>query len=1093
MPRVEIPSFTGGLVTRVSDEDLKPNQLTDALNIDVSKTIGATETRRGLELWDSLSFLSDMNIFYQNIFASSGLVIRSGTKLYVGTDVVSESMVDAKTIFEVFDNWLVMVNGTENLKYKDTGMDLRWNTGFTYSWEVNYRITSMYAAIRRTKLSSNTNYVCCFKWEVEYIDGDTPTGDSNFFYTSSCEVGMGTTYSDSDDILYLDCEETTGVDFISKTKKGFVLNPQSDQLTSDTKLYLDFDVSPFVDGSLSGHSVTSYGGGTQRDTTNKMLGESSAFFDGTGNFLVIPDSDDFYFGSNDFTIDFWIRLKNTQSIVFKQKADINNVLSFYVGTMFCDFISKLGGVIQQNFTWTVSNVPPSTIEIDVWSHIAFVRHGNLWTLYVNGKNEGTKINSNDYPNISANFDIGVLPPDFFSGNLDHFRITKGKALWTSAFYPNVPIDKLYRGNIEHSASQKKFGSQAMRFFNNGGRAISGGSSNYYIGNSDFTHSFFIYFTEKTKDQHIFYQRDYRNGFEFLYDHTQKKLIYRTYLNRFTFDITYDLDPTLNTWYHIAIIRGWGGNNNYTIICVNGLGGTIAQSRGLPTTTPDFVLGGGSGFDFLGYIDEYRFVKKALWTSDFTPPTTEYSPPISTVDNFDLNQPVKLGITPPSSKCSVADSGTPGNPNGTYSYKVTFMSGRGSESNASEASSDVTVSTNKINVSAIPISDDPQVTQRRLYRTLAGGSSYKFLCTINNNFDTTYVDDIDDSALGSTLDTNNDIPKIFSFVKEHQGLLYGVEQAQENRIWWNNQFDKIDSFKSSNYETFGTGEAVSYAIKTFGKFLLVLQQYNLWTYDTSAAIEVKERAFTDQGILGSFSAKTLGDGILYANSIGMFLYTSVAYDTLRSVPLHGKIGDIFDSESNNPNRVDPDYISNLCIGSLGNDILLSYTRQGQTSNDMTIHYNKETKRFETLIDKGFVCFTTDKNGKVLYGGSTDGYIYKIFSGNSDNGTDISWSITTKNFSREFGSFIAKKQSGWFFLDCNPASNSLNIEVYYDGTLVKTFTTNEASRYILRKKLPVPNFWYRVKFKLSGSGKQYIYGLAFDAELAKRKEIINEVQR
>jgi len=82
MPRIEIPAFTGGLVTRVSEEDLKSNQLAEATNITISKTIGAIETRRGLELWDSLSFLSDMNIFWQNIFETSGMVVRSGEDLH---------------------------------------------------------------------------------------------------------------------------------------------------------------------------------------------------------------------------------------------------------------------------------------------------------------------------------------------------------------------------------------------------------------------------------------------------------------------------------------------------------------------------------------------------------------------------------------------------------------------------------------------------------------------------------------------------------------------------------------------------------------------------------------------------------------------------------------------------------------------------------------------------------------------------------------------------------------------------------------------------------------------------------------------------
>lgn len=89
--------------------------------------------------------------------------------------------------------------------------------------------------------------------------------------------------------------------------------------------------------------------------------------------------------------------------------------------------------------------------------------------------------------------------------------------------------------------------------------------------------------------------------------------------------------------------------------------------------------------------------------------------------------------------------------GTYAYKVTYSIQDGtvvlSESNFSAASADVTLSAQKGALTNIPVSPDATVTNRRLYRTTSGGSTYFFLAAIDNN-DTTYTDDTPDAGLST---------------------------------------------------------------------------------------------------------------------------------------------------------------------------------------------------------------------------------------------------------------------------------------------------------------------------------------------------------
>lgn len=84
--------------------------------------------------------------------------------------------------------------------------------------------------------------------------------------------------------------------------------------------------------------------------------------------------------------------------------------------------------------------------------------------------------------------------------------------------------------------------------------------------------------------------------------------------------------------------------------------------------------------------------------------------------------------------------------GNYRYRVTYISPAG-ETTASDQSTIVTTdSTHKQITVTIPIGDGT-VTARKIYRTIANGSTAKYLYTISDNTTTTYTDNIADGSLG----------------------------------------------------------------------------------------------------------------------------------------------------------------------------------------------------------------------------------------------------------------------------------------------------------------------------------------------------------
>ena len=83
------------------------------------------------------------------------------------------------------------------------------------------------------------------------------------------------------------------------------------------------DTSGFSDLSASEHPVVCYGN-AQLDTAQKKFGSASILFDGTGDYLSVPSSADWTFGTGSFTIDTWVR-----SATLPTHGDVQFVVSRY--------------------------------------------------------------------------------------------------------------------------------------------------------------------------------------------------------------------------------------------------------------------------------------------------------------------------------------------------------------------------------------------------------------------------------------------------------------------------------------------------------------------------------------------------------------------------------------------------------------------------------------------------------------------------------------------------------------------------------------------------------------------------------------------
>jgi hypothetical protein len=180
-------------------------------------------------------------------------------------------------------------------------------------------------------------------------------------------------------------------------------------------------------------------GNAHIDTGEKMFGTGSGSFDGTGDYLTVPNSTDFDFGSEDFTIDGWFYF-NTNSVGYQFMVDRRGNSDQTGWVFYLETSNQLSFLSASSVGWdnTVLYNTGFVPETGKWIHLAVVRNGDVFTMYQNGKAIRSGTYSGSIGAQSANLTIGaghVIPGSGFNGYIDELRISKGIARWTTDFTP----------------------------------------------------------------------------------------------------------------------------------------------------------------------------------------------------------------------------------------------------------------------------------------------------------------------------------------------------------------------------------------------------------------------------------------------------------------------------------------------------------------------------------------------------------------------------------------------------------------------------------------------------------------------------------
>jgi hypothetical protein len=176
----------------------------------------------------------------------------------------------------------------------------------------------------------------------------------------------------------------------------------------------------------------------------KKYGNSSIAFDGTGDALYAPWVPSLELGAGSFTIEFWAYIAGGNSL-YCWSVDWHYGMTFNYGGANANRVGIWAS--SNGSSWNIFNadgggngISTGTITLNTWTHVALVRNGSSWTLYLNGTSAWTGTSSATIVTRSTDiFRIGGpwpgAGPTNLNGYIDDFRITPGVARYTSNFTP----------------------------------------------------------------------------------------------------------------------------------------------------------------------------------------------------------------------------------------------------------------------------------------------------------------------------------------------------------------------------------------------------------------------------------------------------------------------------------------------------------------------------------------------------------------------------------------------------------------------------------------------------------------------------------
>jgi len=458
--------------------------------------------------------------------------------------------------------------------------------------------------------------------------------------------------------------------------------PPTERLTSITNTSLLTCHLPYIaDGSTNDHTITVNG-----NTSTKPFGPydyeeyassdngGSVYFDGNGDWLRVPDSTDWDLdNTSNWTVEGWFYRTSNSGEAYLLAQGEQAINGNYVSNIIA--LSNTSTIAVNSIMMQVYNsgnrvvltTPANSIKVNQWHHLAVQYSSSAgWSIYLDGKDQtltalsGTdSASSTTWGWTNSGLPSGPLyigtrsynqgADGYVDGYLSDWKWTPSVQYSSNFTPPTSPssstnalfhlkgtdasiIDKSQTnnlklfGNTTGSTTEVKFaGSKSMYFDGNGDRINLDANNSLYdlsYGQGDFTIEGWFYFNSHSNDTKLYIDVASATTYWQLTYWVSTGLKFSANVTGINVDAGSTL--SLNTWYHIALVRNSSTYNVY-------VDGTSVIS-----TTTTHQIGsnsekaiGGTALDATasldGYIQDFRLTKGlARYTANFTPPIAPFA-------------------------------------------------------------------------------------------------------------------------------------------------------------------------------------------------------------------------------------------------------------------------------------------------------------------------------------------------------------------------------------------------------------------------------------------------------------------------------------
>ncbi len=380
--------------------------------------------------------------------------------------------------------------------------------------------------------------------------------------------------------------------------------------------------------------------------------------------------------------------------------------------------------------------------------------------------------------------------------------------------------------------------------------------------------------------------------------------------------------------------------------------------------------------------------------------------------------------------------------GTYQYVMTYYDNtKGRESGPSAVTDEYNLEdSGVVNFTYLPISSDPTVTHKRLYRV--GGDITSFSLVVQlPNAQTTFTDNIRDVDIGDLLTTQNYLPAPYTlnYLCTANGMLFGAEGAKVRYT----PIGQPEAWPELYYLTFES-TITSLAVVYTGILVCTLTKTYVITGSGPNSLSVGPAISTDQGCLSNASMQVLKGAALWVSYEGICASSG---DTVKVISRQ-QLGKL------NISPVD--------------SVLVNEVYHVLASNGLIYSFDTAIGPVFKKFDLGVTSLA--KKDSSLYGYS-NGVLYELFKAE----TNLSFIYLSPRFIE--GAFTKSKAYKHIYIY---SKGDIIVKVYIKDQLVLTKVLSEEDNHTLL----VPQELQRghfVQFEISGTGE--VFEIEYIAEAVK----------